>query len=153
MSSVPCPCGEKASFEACCGLYISGSEKAPSPEKLMRSRYSAFTRGDWDYLKKTWHPETRPDDLGEDEPSLWVGLSILEADEEGDEGEVEFEAKLIHDGKLEVLHEISDFIKIDGEWLYHSGEFLNDHKPEKISRGQPCPCQSGKKFAQCHGQK
>lgn len=148
-----CPCGSETAFPECCGPFIEGTALAPTPEKLMRSRYVAFTKGDWDYLKKTWHPETCPEDLGEDEPSLWVGLKIIEASEDEDEGEVEFEARLIHDNRLEVLHEISDFERIEGAWVYHSGEFLNDHKPEKISRSQPCPCGSGKKFAQCHAQR
>lgn len=145
-----CPCGNQTDYSACCGRFIDGAELAPDPELLMRSRYTAFTRGAWDYLKKTWHPETVPEDLGVDEPSLWVGLNVIEASEEDNEGEVEFEARLIYDNKLEILHEISDFEKIDGAWLYHSGEFVNDHKPQKISRGQPCPCGSGKKYAQCH---
>jgi SEC-C motif-containing protein len=119
----------------------------------MRSRYVAFTRGDWEYLKKTWHPETLPEDLGDDEPSQWVGLKVIQASEDDDEGEVEFEARLIYDDKLEILHEISDFEKINGAWLYHSGEFLNDDKPVKISRGQPCPCGSNKTYAQCHGRR
>lgn len=151
--SALCPCGSQNPYLECCGPYIEGGQLAPTPEKLMRSRYVAFTQGAWDYLKKTWHPETVPDDLGVDEPSQWVGLTVIEASEEGDEGEVEFEARLIFDDKLEVLHEISDFEKVEGAWLYHSGEFLNDHKPQKISRGQPCPCGSGKKYAQCHAQR
>lgn len=148
-----CPCCSQTAYSACCQPFIEGGVLATTPEQLMRSRYVAFTGANWDYLKKTWHPETCPEDLGEEEPSVWVGLKILQASEEGDEGEVEFEARLIYDNRLEVLHEISDFDRIDGAWLYHSGEFLNDHKPEKISRSQPCPCGSGKKFAQCHAQR
>lgn len=116
----------------------------------MRSRYVAFFNNDLDYLKKTWHPETFPEDLGSEEPSNWVGLDILAAEEDGEEGEVEFKARLIFQNKLEVLHEISYFDKIDGAWLYHSGDFENDGKPEKISKSAVCPCGSGKQFGNCH---
>ncbi len=150
MSTSPCPCGSKQEFVQCCGLYISGQALAPHPETLMRSRYVAFCRNDIEYLKKTWHPETYPEELGQEEPSNWIGLEIIEASEEGDEGEVEFKAQLIYDNKLETLHELSYFDKIEGQWLYHSGDFENDGKPEKISKGAPCPCRSGKKFGNCH---
>ena len=153
MSSKICPCGSKKEFDQCCGIYLSGKALAPHPEDLMRSRYVAFYRNDLDYLKKTWHPETYPEDLGSEEPSNWVGLEIIEASVEEDEGEVEFKARLIYDNKLEVLHEISYFDKIDGQWLYHSGDFENDGKPEKLSKSTPCPCGSGKKFGNCHFQK
>jgi len=153
MPSSLCPCGSQTEFDHCCGLYIVGGTLAPTPETLMRSRYVAFTRNDLDYLKKTWHPETYPEDLGTEEPSNWVGLEIIEASEDEDEGEVEFKAKLIYDNRLEVLHEVSYFDKVDGAWLYHSGEFENDGKAEKISKSAPCPCGSGKKFGTCHFEK
>ncbi len=155
MSQEPslCPCGTQKNFMDCCGRFIRGGAAAPTPELLMRSRYTAFVLNDVPYLLATWHPETRPDDLGSDEPNNWVRLEILGSDEEGDEGEVEFRASLILDNRLEVLHETSEFDRIDGRWYYHSGEFENDGKPEKIAKGAPCPCGSGKKFVQCHYQK
>jgi SEC-C motif-containing protein len=82
-----------------------------------------------------------------------VGLEILETaiDEEGETGEVEFVAKLIVGDRLETLHEVSDFEKLDGRWVYHSGEFKNDGAaPAKITMKQPCPCGSGAKFKHCH---
>ena len=121
----------------------------------MRSRYTAFANGNIDYLKQTWHPETCPDDLGEDEPSCWVGLEIIETaiDEDDVEGEVEFTAKLIFNNKLEILHELSHFDKVEGKWLYHSGEFQNEgQEAAKISKSSPCPCGSGKNFKNCHFQ-
>ena len=120
----------------------------------MRSRYSAFCKGEISYLKKTWHPETLPDDLDQDEPGNWIGLEIIESDSDEDEGEVEFKAKLIFSEKIETLHERSLFLKVDGQWLYHSGEFLNEGAvPEKIKRNNPCPCGSGKNFKNCHSGK
>ena len=61
---------------------------APTPEILMRSRYTAFTQGNSKFIKGTWHPDTLPEDLAEDEPSNWIGLEIVEwgMDEEEIEG-------------------------------------------------------------------
>jgi SEC-C motif-containing protein len=147
-----CPCGSGANFAACCQPYIDGKLLAPEPEVLMRSRYTAFSRGDLKYLLDTWHPETVPE-LDQDEPSNWISLEIIESgiDETGTYGEVEFIAKLILGDKLEVLHEVSEFEKIDGRWLYHSGEFKNDlSKTQTITMKAPCPCGSGEKFKHCH---
>ena len=152
MIDAKCPCGSKLDFAACCLQYLEGSKEAPTPEALMRSRYTAFTRGDFAYLKKTWHPETLPD-LDADEPSNWIGLEILGTtiDDDGEDAEVEFVAKLIVGDRLETLHEVSDFEKVDGRWLYHSGEFKNDGEPPaKISMKAPCPCGSGETFKHCH---
>lgn len=152
--SALCPCCSELTYGECCAPYIKEEKEAPGPEELMRSRYTAFCIGDIDYVKNTWHPETLPDDLDADEPNDWIGLEIIEVaidEEEGVEGEVEFIAKLIYDGKLETLHEVSQFEKIDGHWLYHSGEFKNEsNHVQKIKGSAPCPCQSGKSFKNCH---
>ncbi len=148
-----CHCGSGSSYGTCCGIYISGVKPAPSPEALMRSRYTAFCLNDLGYLRHTWHPDTLPE-LCDDEPSNWVGLEILSTEIDGDTGLVEFKAKLIHEGKLEVLHEESDFEKIAGRWVYHSGIFKNPNaSPIKIGRKSPCPCNSGEIFKHCHGKK
>jgi len=152
MPVLQCPCGLKSSFAECCKPYLDGAKEAETPETLMRSRYTAFAQGDFAYLKKTWHPDTVPE-LGGDEPSNWISLEIVETslDEEGLEGEVEFVAKLIVGDRLEVLHEVSEFDRIDGRWVYHSGEFINDGAAStKISMKTPCPCGSGEKFKHCH---
>ena len=147
-----CPCGSQKEYPQCCGIYIDGDERAPTPETLMRSRYTAFTKQKMEYIVATWHPETRPEELSEDEPSNWIGLEILNSSEDGEDGEVEFIAKLIYDGKIETLHELSEFERIDGAWLYVQGEFKNENnRVKKISKNEPCPCGSGKKFKRCHG--
>lgn len=153
MSESLCPCGSLASYPKCCGPFIAGERAAPTPEAMMRSRYTAFCKNDLVYLKKTWSPETYPEDLGSEPPLNWIRLEIIEAWEEGDEGEVEFKASFIHDHKLEVLHELSFFDKIDGQWLYYSGDFDNggkSEKPKKIAKSDPCPCGSKLTYKQCH---
>ena len=72
----PCPCGSDALYTACCGLWHVGLDSgvhAPTPEALMRSRYSAYVVGHIHYLLATWHPSTAPGDL-ELSPIKWLGL-------------------------------------------------------------------------------
>ena len=53
MSDHPiCPCGSQATYKECCGQYHSGAP-APTPEALMRSRFSAFVQNKTDYLMAT----------------------------------------------------------------------------------------------------
>jgi SEC-C motif-containing protein len=91
----------------------------------MRSRYSAFVTGDADYLRTTWHPDTRPADLGLDTPgTTWLGLSVKQHRVTGpDTAEVEFVARYrIGGGSAVRLHERSRFVLLDGRWLYLDGE-------------------------------
>ncbi|MER6409897.1 YchJ family protein [Streptomyces humidus] len=117
-----CPCGRSEPYGACCGRYHAGTVTAPTAEALMRSRYSAFVRGDVPYLLRTWHPRTRPE-LLELEPGMrWTGLEIL-ATSEGSAfhqaGVVEFRASY----RGGALHERSRFERVDGAWAYVDGEF------------------------------
>jgi SEC-C motif-containing protein len=77
----PCPCGLPADYAACCGRFHAG-EAAPDAEHLMRSRYSAYVRGLADYLRQTWHPDTRPAELSLDDApgqrTHWLGLTVHE---------------------------------------------------------------------------
>ena len=93
----------------------------------MRSRYTAFARGDEDYLLQTWHPDTRPSRVRINPEQRWIGLSIkdMQAGREDDtEGEVEFVARFKVNGKGHRLHERSRFEKIDGRWFYRDGDHL-----------------------------
>ncbi|MBW8848652.1 MAG: hypothetical protein JF607_27295, partial [Burkholderiales bacterium] len=56
----PCPCGHPQLYAACCGRWHaahaqSGTLTAPTPEALMRSRYSAFVLDLRPYLLASWH--------------------------------------------------------------------------------------------------
>ncbi|MFF1442569.1 YchJ family protein [Streptomyces sp. NPDC058295] len=119
--SSPCPCGLPAAYEACCGRYHAG-DSAPTAEALMRSRYSAFVRGDVGYLLRTWHPRTRPERLELDPGMRWTGLEILgTADGSAfhPTGTVEFRASY----RGGALHERSRFERVAGAWVYVDGEF------------------------------
>ncbi|MBC7184532.1 MAG: zinc chelation protein SecC, partial [Marinobacter sp.] len=84
-----CPCGSGKSYRECCRLFHEG-EPAPSPEALMRSRYTAFVLDLPDYLRATWHQSTRPETLSLEDSPDWASLQILNASESGDSGQVHF---------------------------------------------------------------
>jgi SEC-C motif domain protein len=87
----------------------------------MRSRYSAYALGDVDYLLNTWHPSTAPGEL-ELGFTKWTGLEVLQAEQSGDAGVVEFVARYKVNGKAEKLHEVSRFVCEQGRWLYIDGQ-------------------------------
>ena len=119
----PCPCGLPADYAACCGRYHAG-EAAPDAERLMRSRYSAYVRQLADYLRLTWHPETRPAELSLDEApgqrTHWLGLTVNEHSVTGpDSAEVRFTARYrIGGGSAVRMNEHSRFLRINGRWYY-----------------------------------
>ena len=87
----------------------------------MRSRYSAFTLGDEDYLLSSWHPRTRPRSVDLDPGLEWTRLDVL-ATTGGSPfhktGTVEFRARYRDHGKPGALHENSEFARVDGAWAY-----------------------------------
>jgi SEC-C motif-containing protein len=90
----------------------------------MRSRYSAFAVGDSDYLLRTWHRSTRPDELNLDDGVRWTHLEILGSQAGGlfdDTGTVEFRAHHRQSGRRGVLHERSEFERDNGLWFYVRG--------------------------------
>lgn len=121
----PCPCGPSAALADCCGRYHGGTP-APTPEALMRSRYSAFALGLEEYLLATWHPATRPAslDLHAGPQPKWIGLKILEhALQDDTHGTVRFVARYRVGGKAERLEEHSRFERLDdGRWYYLDGD-------------------------------
>ncbi|WP_324013029.1 YchJ family protein [Microbacterium sp. JZ37] len=113
-----CPCGSGRPYPSCCGALHSGARVAETPEELMRSRYSAFAKGDVDYLARTWHPRTRPADLALDDSTTWTRLDILEA--AGDE--VAFVAHFTTADGPGRLEERSRFARRGGRWVYVDGD-------------------------------
>ncbi|MCT2086440.1 YchJ family metal-binding protein [Microbacterium enclense] len=118
-ATAPCPCG-RADFGACCGPLLDGAP-APSAERLMRSRYTAFALGDAAHLARTWHPRSRPDDIDLDDGIVWEGLVIDEAAEDGDAAVVAFRAAWRRAGDRGVLSEHSRFVRRGGRWVYVDG--------------------------------
>lgn len=120
-----CPCG-RAAWSDCCGRYIGTGVPAPDAESLMRSRYSAFVRGDVAHLRATWHPAHCPADLALDPAVRWLGLEVRGHRITGpDTAEVEFVARSRVAGRGQRLHERSRFKRQDGRWRYVDGDILN----------------------------
>ncbi|HYN78275.1 MAG TPA: YchJ family metal-binding protein [Lamprocystis sp. (in: g-proteobacteria)] len=121
----PCPCGSGAAYPGCCGRFIGGAALPQTAEQLMRSRYSAYTRGAAEYLRTTWHPNTRPADVRVDTGTRWLGLEIIAtaAGGPGDSlGVIEFIARYKVRGRAHRLHERSRFTRHQGAWVYVDGE-------------------------------
>jgi len=119
-----CPCGSKLDYADCCGRFIDAGQIAQTAEALMRSRYTAYTKSDFNYLLTTWHSSTRPESLDEKQSQQWIGLKILrtEAGQADDSnGVVEFIARYKVNGRAFRLHETSRFVKEDGCWFYVEG--------------------------------
>jgi SEC-C motif-containing protein len=91
----------------------------------MRSRYTAFARGDVDHLLRTWHPTTRPTTLTLDPSIRWTRLEVLDRVAGGlldTEGIVEFRAHHREGQRRGVLHERSRFVREAGQWFYRTAE-------------------------------
>ena len=117
----PCPCESGQPYSNCCGPSHEGLV-APTPEALMRSRYSAYVLGLIDYLLATWHPSSAPGEL-ELAPVKWLGLEVLHTQATGDAGVVEFVARLRDgSGRAQRMHETSRFLREDGRWYYIDGQ-------------------------------
>lgn len=143
-----CPCGSGIALDDCCGKWHQG-QPAPSAERLMRSRYSAYTLGLIDYLVATTLPAQQAA-LDRDSMrawslvSTWLGLEVEGSELIDTHAFVTFTARW-HDGDGEHRHrERSAFVQQAGRWY-----FIDPTVPLKAGRNDPCPCGSGQKFKKC----
>lgn len=120
-----CPCQSGQIFGDCCALFHQGALDAPTPEALMRSRYSAFALSNITYLQQTMaEPAAKAFDFADCEAFAssvtWLGLTILSTQTlSAVRGLVEFHARFVDiDGVAQAIHERSVFQKIAGKWYY-----------------------------------
>jgi SEC-C motif-containing protein len=164
----PCPCGSGRSAAECCLPVIRRERSAATAEELMRSRYTAFTTGDVDWIMESHHPDT-VGEIDRDEvaqwssASEWLGLKIRDTEAGGPddaEGSVTFRARYKVQGQQVDHVERAHFERDNGEWRFHTViEEEGDERPElvpvtakaTVGRNDPCPCGSGKKYKKCHG--
>jgi SEC-C motif-containing protein len=127
--SRPCPCCSKLTLDKCCEPYLTGKKLPDTPEKLMRSRFTAYALQNPGYLVATTAEEERAK-LDLDELTRYcrgvkcISLKILRASgSPADEvGEVIFQASLQINGKRMLHKEHSRFRKEQGRWMYVDGE-------------------------------
>ncbi|MES2625719.1 MAG: YchJ family metal-binding protein [Pseudomonadota bacterium] len=124
-----CYCDTGKPFAQCCEPFLTMKEKPKSVRQLVRARYSAYAIGAGkhrEFLIRTWHPKTAGNisivDISNDN-FTWRRLELIESDQKGDLGKVEFKATYVEDdGTEHVHHERSMFHRIKGLWLYVQGE-------------------------------
>ena len=122
-----CPCGSDAPYGRCCGPYLDAGALPATAVGLMRSRYTAYVLVRAEYLRQSWHASTRPVSPGLTEGAAikWLGLEIVHTRDGGaldQTGVVEFIARYKVRGKAERLHEVSRFVRQDGQWFYLEGD-------------------------------
>jgi len=131
MNKNDCLCNSTKSYQDCCQPFHLLVSKPVTCEQLMRSRYSAFCLALGPYLFSTYHPDYRGDLTVEQlsEKSLdWKKLEIIKSNTGDSKGFVEFKAWYLFEGALHSHHELSNFIKIQEQWLYCDGTFYPSEK-------------------------
>lgn len=159
-----CVCGSEKNYAECCERFISGRETPSTPEELMRSRYTAYTQANINYIANTMSG-TAASHFNADEAKQWaekirwIKLEVMQTYEVEDKGFVEFLAHFYqdkpgHPNQRHAIHELSEFHRIDGKWSYVDGKDPRAHMPFKttrVGRNDPCMCGSGKKHKKCCG--
>jgi len=139
-----CYCDSGKSLHECCEPFILGIKIPSSALELMRSRYSAYVLKKGEYLYETCSSKLKNiDDIEaiNTQEINWLALKV----EGFSENEVTFMAYYKEDKQIHVMKERSFFIMEDGVLKYDSGQMLET----QISRNEPCPCGSGKKYKKC----
>ncbi|RCW93495.1 YchJ family protein [Winogradskyella arenosi] len=121
-----CYCGTTKTYQECCEVFHRNNGKTDTAEQLMRSRYSAFVLADGDYLMATHHQSTRPTKEKKaivkwTKSVQWVKLDVLETTQgtqNDHKGTVTFNAYFFENGKIDVIHEKSAFVKEGNLWYY-----------------------------------
>ena len=118
-----CPCGSGKAVTACCDLYINQGQSAPTAEALMRSRYTAYTLANIDYIARTMKGPAAVDFQPQEAENFarsvtWNKLEVLNSTPGLTQAFVEFRAHYTFRNHPEVIHEKSEFHFEDGAWYY-----------------------------------
>ena len=134
MRTPKCPCETGTAYQSCCEKYITQEKKPDTPLHLMRSRYTAFSKNNLDYIQTTCGGKALESfnsqaNTQENLPIIWTRLEILNYDETPEKNKpsfVEFKAHYSIQGQSNILHEKSEF-RWDNQremWLYVDGEII-----------------------------
>lgn len=159
MSNPLCPCCSGNTYTNCCEPYLQQQIKPSTAEQLMRSRFTAFSQRNADYLINTLHPSQRKtDELRQLQESFqhthWFKLVITETIPNtlnDNHASVTFIASFKEDNQFYDLHEHSVFLKEGAHWYYLNGATRIEPFVLHIKRNDVCWCGSGIKFKKCHG--
>jgi SEC-C motif-containing protein len=148
-----CYCGSKKAFAECCEPIID-KRCAGSAEQLMRSRFSAYACGRYDYILATYTPKKQQEltiaELAQSaENTTWLQLRVLDSQTTNTTASVEFIATYRMANEFWQMHECSSFEHIDGHWFYSEGKEGEQAGKLKPERNSLCPCGSLKKFKKC----
>lgn len=142
-----CPCSSGRAYFECCEVLHAGGE-AEDAEALMRSRYSAFAKGNAAYLWRTLH--SSHDDRGADKDEgewrarfeageakhgrQYVGLRIIDTAPPDDQGvsRVLFVVRVKERGSVSSFAELSFFAQEDGGWRYVAGILMDPERATSI---------------------
>ena len=119
-----CPCGSKNEYKNCCQIFIDRIKLPKTPEQLMRSRYTAYSLANIDYIQETMCGDALQDfdalDARDWALSVkWLKLEVIRSSMPTEcTGIVEFIAYYRYQNKKHRLHEVSQFELIDQRWYY-----------------------------------
>ena len=127
MAAKACPCTSALPYADCCAPFHRGAREPSTPEALMRSRFSAYARGEAEYLWRTLHAD-HADRAAPKEDVLravkhasvtykYMRLHILDAKE----AQVLFRANVFEKGKDGSFIELSTFAHDGTGWRYIEG--------------------------------
>lgn len=125
-----CPCGSEKDYNQCCDRFITKKLEPNTSEELMRSRYTAYTQKNMEYITETTDPQgLSPDDMQANkewaDQVQFTKLEILNSRDEGNKGTVEFKAYFkTKDGVEHIHHEVSKFRKLQGTWYFRDGRIV-----------------------------
>lgn len=122
-----CPCCSGKTYAKCCEPYINGNKTPDTPEKLMRSRYTAYSKANIDYIQQSMCGQASVGFNAKEariwaRKANWLGLEVIKAPTPVlGKGFVEFIAKYYLDNKTHSIHELSEFHYMDDRWYYVNG--------------------------------
>ncbi|MDX2370326.1 MAG: YchJ family metal-binding protein [Colwellia sp.] len=162
----PCFCGSNCDFTSCCQPYINKEAPVQTAEQLMRSRFSAYTISNAQYIYDTYAKSSQAAQSVKDiddwsKSCVWIALKIhplANSVNNSTEQFVEFSAFYITNNTLCELREKSRFILEENiakngvakeestlntaleQWRYIDGDIITHSELANIKRNELCPC-------------
>ncbi len=123
-----CPCGSGHTYRDCCGPFIKGDKVVDTPERLLRTRFTAAATANGEYFLKTWfktfRPKTKVNRMSSELKKVrYTKLEIVSVEQT--EGElsavIHYRAYCRVGVNFSCIDEHAVFISADGTWYYTQG--------------------------------